>query len=256
MKLFMMPHTVPKRPTNGAVEPMVAKTPVPRLTSRPAASSMRSRRAETRSLMAYLSATSQDARVSATAARSMAGTAPRLASMRFVASAMRVGGGELAQRIAHAPLGGPQLDTFRHPHRPGDDGGDSKADHHRLHDDVGGHEHAPRRQVAREVVGLHHGRGRGRGDRCCRGRTGGSDIVDGGRGGFCGRRCRLGGSRARGGLGRRRGRRGCCRRGRGRGDGGRNGGVVAAGAADDGAFGGADWSAAGGAVVGAGCVLS
>jgi hypothetical protein len=34
------------------------------------------------------------------------------------------------------------------------------------------------------------------------------------------------------------------------------GGVVAAGAADDGAFGGADWSAAGGAVVGAGCVLS
>ena len=30
IKLFMMPHTVPNRPTNGAVEPMVASTPVPR----------------------------------------------------------------------------------------------------------------------------------------------------------------------------------------------------------------------------------
>src|SRR6187402_29702 len=29
MKLFMIPQTVPKRPTNGAVEPMVASTPVP-----------------------------------------------------------------------------------------------------------------------------------------------------------------------------------------------------------------------------------
>ena len=30
MKLFMMPHTVPNRPTKGAVAPMVASTPVPR----------------------------------------------------------------------------------------------------------------------------------------------------------------------------------------------------------------------------------
>jgi hypothetical protein len=30
MKLFMMPHTVPNNPTNGAVAPMVASNPVPR----------------------------------------------------------------------------------------------------------------------------------------------------------------------------------------------------------------------------------
>jgi len=35
MKLFMMPHTVPNRPTNGAVAPMVASTPVPRRMRRP-----------------------------------------------------------------------------------------------------------------------------------------------------------------------------------------------------------------------------
>ena len=30
MKLFMMPHTVPNRPMNGAVAPMVARKPMPR----------------------------------------------------------------------------------------------------------------------------------------------------------------------------------------------------------------------------------
>ncbi|MNM60396.1 hypothetical protein D3C81_716750 [compost metagenome] len=51
MKLFMMPHTVPNRPTNGAVEPMVASTPVPLLMLRPQAATRRSRRKATRSLM-------------------------------------------------------------------------------------------------------------------------------------------------------------------------------------------------------------
>ena len=41
MKLFMMPQTVPKRPTKGAVAPMVASTPVPTLSRRPACASMR-----------------------------------------------------------------------------------------------------------------------------------------------------------------------------------------------------------------------
>ena len=31
MKLFMMPQTVPNRPTKGAVAPMVARMPVPRI---------------------------------------------------------------------------------------------------------------------------------------------------------------------------------------------------------------------------------
>jgi hypothetical protein len=34
MKLFMIPQTVPNRPTKGAVAPMVARTPVPRLMRR------------------------------------------------------------------------------------------------------------------------------------------------------------------------------------------------------------------------------
>ena len=35
MKLFMIPQTVPNSPTNGAVAPMVARTPVPRKIRRP-----------------------------------------------------------------------------------------------------------------------------------------------------------------------------------------------------------------------------
>jgi len=44
MKLFMMPQTVPNRPTNGAVAPIVASTPVPRAMRRPPLASTRSRR--------------------------------------------------------------------------------------------------------------------------------------------------------------------------------------------------------------------
>ena len=60
MKLFMMPQTVPNRPTNGAVAPMVASTPVPLFMSRPAATSRRASREATRSLMPALSVTSED----------------------------------------------------------------------------------------------------------------------------------------------------------------------------------------------------
>ena len=47
---FMMPQTVPNRPTNGAVAPMVASTPVPRAICRDIAASTRSSRSATRSL--------------------------------------------------------------------------------------------------------------------------------------------------------------------------------------------------------------
>ena len=50
MKAFMMPHTVPNRPTNGAVAPMVASTPVPRAICRDIAASTRSSRSTIRSL--------------------------------------------------------------------------------------------------------------------------------------------------------------------------------------------------------------
>ena len=52
MNEFMMPHTVPNRPTNGAVAPIVARSPVPRAMSRPAFASIRDSAIATRSLIA------------------------------------------------------------------------------------------------------------------------------------------------------------------------------------------------------------
>src|SRR6267154_115575 len=68
MKLFMMPQTVPNRPTTGAVAPIVASTPVPRAMRRPPLASTRSRRVATRSLMPSQSMPSSDKRSSVTAA--------------------------------------------------------------------------------------------------------------------------------------------------------------------------------------------
>ncbi len=56
MKEFMMPQTVPNKPTKGAVEPMVASTPVPRDMRRPAKDSMRESAEATRSFTPLLSA--------------------------------------------------------------------------------------------------------------------------------------------------------------------------------------------------------
>ena len=52
MKLFMMPQTVPNRPTKGAVAPIVASTPMPRPMRRPADASTRSSSHEMRSFKA------------------------------------------------------------------------------------------------------------------------------------------------------------------------------------------------------------
>src|SRR6202521_4560459 len=77
MKLFMMPHTVPNSPTNGAVAPIVASGPVPRTMARPTAASIRSRREATRSFTPSLSAVSADIRSSVTAARTNSVTRAR-----------------------------------------------------------------------------------------------------------------------------------------------------------------------------------
>ena len=68
MKLFMMPQTVPNRPTKGAVAPMVASTPVPRAIFRAKAASMRSSREATRSFMPSRSSAPEESCHSATAA--------------------------------------------------------------------------------------------------------------------------------------------------------------------------------------------
>jgi hypothetical protein len=74
-KLSMMPHTVPKRPTKGAVAPMVASTPVPRAIRRPAAASIRSSREATRSLTPSEEVAAESA-VSAAAASTSSATGP------------------------------------------------------------------------------------------------------------------------------------------------------------------------------------
>ena len=68
IKLFMMPHTVPNSPTKGAVAPMVARTPVPRLIRRLNAASIRSSRDAMRSFRPSLSVAPSDNRNSAIAA--------------------------------------------------------------------------------------------------------------------------------------------------------------------------------------------
>ena len=88
MKLFMMPHTVPNRPTNGAVAPMVARMPVPRIICRPAAASRRSSREAMRSFTPAGECASADSRNSASAARTSAATplSRRLDARRWLRS--------------------------------------------------------------------------------------------------------------------------------------------------------------------------
>ena len=75
-------------------------------------------------------------------------------------------------RLRREPaLGGEDLDRLGEPDRPGHDARRRPADHHRLHHDVGGHEHAPGREVVREL---------GSGDRGGFGR-GGAGLAAGGR---------------------------------------------------------------------------
>jgi len=55
-----------------------------------------------------------------------------------------------SQHVPGSALGGGELQALCQPHRPGDDGREGEADHHRLHHPIGLHEHAPGRQVARQ----------------------------------------------------------------------------------------------------------
>ena len=49
-----------------------------------------------------------------------------------------------------AQLAAENLQRFGQPYRPGDEGGKGQSDHHCLDDDIGRHEHAPRRQIMRQ----------------------------------------------------------------------------------------------------------
>ena len=84
-----MPQTVPNRPTKGAVEPMVAKTPVPRDMRRPAWVSIRESADETRSLIpppSVCSTTASESCISWVAMRSISAAGPPFFSTASVAS--------------------------------------------------------------------------------------------------------------------------------------------------------------------------
>ena len=183
----MMPQTVPNRPTNGAVEPMVASTPVPRDMRRAAADSMRDKREATRSLSpspeACPSAAADSATSSAAACTSIA-TAPARPVERGCSLAQRRRPADRRQCLARTQPRASELDRLDQPHRPGDQRCEGEPQHHRFHHDVGSHEHAHRRQVLRQVQ--RRCRARRRGDR--------------------GLRCRVRGGRPRQARSNRRGR--------------------------------------------------
>ena len=83
--------------------------------------------------------------------------------------------GEVAPQPA---LGAGEFDGLGQPHRPGQHRRKGESDHHRLHDLVGGHEHADRRQIVRQDrLGLDRGLGHGGGRRH---RRGGDGSEEGG----------------------------------------------------------------------------
>ena len=86
IKLFMMPHTVPNRPTNGPVEPMVARMLVPRVMRCAAPASIRLNSEATRSLMPSWFIAFCERRISLTAAPTSSATSPLMPRKRSFAS--------------------------------------------------------------------------------------------------------------------------------------------------------------------------
>ena len=99
MKAFMMPHTVPNRPTNGAVAPMVASTPVPRAIRRDIAASTRSSRSAMRSLKPS-SITPSDRLDSRAADCTICATASRPSRLSLLGIGQQALALELGQRVA------------------------------------------------------------------------------------------------------------------------------------------------------------
>jgi hypothetical protein len=143
MKLFMMPHTVPNRPTNGAVAPIEARdTP-------------RGRRLDALEPRGDALLQPVGGRVRRQAHLGERGAYQRR-DVALVEPGALGGFGEAlrlrqpVERRARRALGAEQLEPFGEQHRPGDHRGDREPDHDELHDDVGRLEHAPRRQVLRQ----------------------------------------------------------------------------------------------------------
>src|SRR5665213_3119127 len=87
IKLFMMPQTVPNRPTNGDVAPMVANSPIPILIRRPSARTISAKLDAARSLMPSSLEMPADNRASLIAAANSADSTLSLAPSANCASA-------------------------------------------------------------------------------------------------------------------------------------------------------------------------
>ena len=150
MKLFMMPQTVPNRPTNGEVAPMVASIAMPWRMERASARTISAKREAARSLMPSSLALSADkphflhrGRAAATTAHAVGAPSANCASASDRASAIR------ASAARKPPPRARQLERLGEEDRPGHQRGEGQADHHRLDQDIGRQEHRPRRQLAR-----------------------------------------------------------------------------------------------------------
>ena len=156
MKLFMMPQTVPNRPTNGAVAPMVART-AHAVTHRARLGPGDLGKARRHALLdaALDRAVGRhpdfDGRGRPTGATAVSVARPSAscasASVRVCDPAERLRNRRRAKRKLHG-LG--EEDRPRHQRREG------QADHHRLHQDVGGQEHRPGDR-SRGAAGGHDG---------------------------------------------------------------------------------------------------
>src|SRR5712672_883692 len=87
IKLFMMPHTVPNRPTKGDVAPMVASKPMPSRIRRPSARTISAQLDAARSLMPASLEMPADCRASRIDAASSDGSTPSFAPSANCASA-------------------------------------------------------------------------------------------------------------------------------------------------------------------------
>ena len=152
IKAFMMPQTVPNKPTKGAVAPIVASRPVPCAMPLPARASILDSSIASRSLTPSADRPSER-RSSIVASSTRSATGPfRVQPDWSSRAAARKASGvpELASCSTRPPFRPDKLQALRQPDRPSHDRGESEADHDDLHDDVGVQKHRPRRQIARQ----------------------------------------------------------------------------------------------------------
>ena len=148
-----MPQTVPNRPTKGAVAPMRGQHP---RAADHAAAAGRLDALEPRgdALLHAVRRSSASADSRSSCVGGCAQAPPPRRRSRAAARAPRPACAPRRARASARPqpaARGRKLERLGEPHRPGHQRGEDQPDHHRLHHDVGVEEHAPGRQIARQL---------------------------------------------------------------------------------------------------------